>query len=317
MNGMKNFLTFNTDFSIRYFSILSLILLVVDFCTILYGFFIRCDFLCGSGLKKAGSKILVSVMEILILAGTTILFTKEEPSRAFAATVLASSVIFTIMLYWGLMQMENTSEISMETIETIIGVIEAGDENLDGHSLHVQNLTMLLYDYLPVRIRSKLNPMNLQCAALLLDIGKLGIPRNVIDRKGKLLPDEKNLIQRHPEICLKIFESIPSLATVTEWVKYHHERVDGGGYHHLKGNEIPIESRILAVADTYSAITMERSYRPSLTHQNAIAELKLVAGTQLDREITEIFCSIPESKFKLCMDDVREKMKKYEIGSFR
>ncbi|MBR4629509.1 MAG: HD domain-containing protein [Treponema sp.] len=314
---MNNFLTFNTDFSIRYFSILSLLLMLVNLMTIIFALFIKNDIISGSGLKKSGTKILVSAMEILILAGAIMLFTDEEPSKPFASAVLVSSIVFTIMLYWGLMQIESVSETSMETIEAIIGMIETNDENLDGHSLHVQNLTMLLYDYLPFGIRARLNPMNLQYAALLLDIGKLRIPRSIIEKKGKLLPSERNLIQRHPEICAKIFETIPTIGAITEWIRYHHERVDGSGYYHLKGNEIPLASRVLAVADTYSAITMERSYRPSLTHENAIAELKLVAGSQLDSEITEIFCSIPESKFISCMNDVRERMKKYKIDSFK
>ena len=146
---MNNFLTFNTDFSIRYFSILSLLLMLVNLMTILFALFIKNDIISGSGLKKSGTKILVSAMEILILSGAIMLFTEEEPSKPFASAVLVSSIVFTIMLYWGLMQIESVSETSMETIEAIIGMIEANDENLDGHSLHVQNLTMLLYDYLP------------------------------------------------------------------------------------------------------------------------------------------------------------------------
>jgi HD-GYP domain-containing protein (c-di-GMP phosphodiesterase class II) len=159
--------------------------------------------------------------------------------------------------------------------------------------------------------------MNLQYASLLLDIGKLGIPRSIINKKGKLLPEERELIQKHPEICMEILSSIPSLKTITFWIKYHHERVDGTGYYHLKGEEIPLASRILAIADTYSAITMDRSYRPSLPYENAISELRLVAGKQLDGELVELFCSIPKSKITVCMNDVRNRMKKYQSGTFR
>ena len=291
------------EFAVKYMSFAAFCLAALDFLIILMTLFIRSDSVYGNMPYGRISKVLVLSLDIAFAAGTIISFASDSPWIPGVLSVLAGTLEFTVLL--------------MEVLETVVGVIEAGDENLDGHSLHVQNLTMLIYDYLPLGIRKSINPINMQYASLLLDIGKHGIPRSIIDKKGKLLPEEKELIQRHPEICVKLLEGIPSFKNVATWVKYHHERVDGSGYHKLKGSEIPIESRILAVADTYSAMTMERSYKPSLTHEAAIAELRIVAGRQLDAAIVDIFCSIPAQKVAECMADAKLRMKKYEAGSFR
>ena len=308
---------FEMEFAVKYMSLAAFCLAALDFLIILMTLFIRSDSVYGNMPYGRISKVLVLSLDIAFAAGAIISFASDSPWIPGVLSVLAGTLVFTVMLIWGIVQMNGVSAVSMEVLETVVGVIEAGDENLDGHSLHVQNLTMLIYDNLPLGIRKSINPINMQYASLLLDIGKHGIPRSIIDKKGKLLPEEKELIQRHPEICVKLLEGIPSFKNVATWVKYHHERVDGSGYHKLKGSEIPIESRILAVADTYSAMTMERSYKPSLTHEAAIAELRIVAGRQLDAAIVDIFCSIPAQKVAECMADAKLRMKKYEAGSFR
>ncbi|MCR5775427.1 MAG: HD domain-containing protein [Lachnospiraceae bacterium] len=206
---------------------------------------------------------------------------------------------------------------SVEIIEMLIGVIEAGDSNLDGHSLHVHNLTMLIYDYLPFRYRRKLNPTDLEYASLLLDIGKLGVSRRILNKSGKLVDDEWALMKRHPEIGVKILGSVDYFDRISDWILYHHERVDGSGYYKLKGDQIPLASRVMAVADTYSAITMERSYKPSHSYEEAVSELRLVSGTQLDEELVEIFCNIPINRIASCMEDVKKRMQRFTEERFR
>ena len=301
----------------EYLILISIFLMFVNFLFCTFYLFIRSDALYNNSGAKFITNIIILATEVIFIFVSSIFLTNECLAQTFALPQIIFAALFTFMLAWGFIQISGVSERSMEVLETLVGVIEAGDENLDGHSLHVQNLTMLIYDYLSPFDRIKINPMNLQYAALLLDVGKLGVPRSIIDKKGKLLPKEKELIQRHPEISESIFSKIPSFTLVTYWIKYHHERVDGNGYYKKKGNEIPFASRLLAVADTYSAITMARSYRASLPYENAIAELKLVAGTQLDEEIVKIFCSIPKNKVLDCMNDVRNRMKKYQAGDFR
>ncbi|MBQ7583088.1 MAG: HD domain-containing protein [Lachnospiraceae bacterium] len=207
--------------------------------------------------------------------------------------------------------------ISIEIIEMLIGVIEAGDSNLDGHSLHVHNLTMLLYDYLPLSYKIRVNAMDLEYASLLLDIGKLGVSRSILNKSGKLKGEEWEAMKRHPEIGVKILASVRYFDKLSDWVMYHHERVDGRGYYRLKGDQIPLASRIMAVADTYSAITMTRSYKPAYTYEDAIAELKLVAGSQLDEKLVRIFCNIPINRIASCMEDVKRRMARYSDESFR
>ena len=301
----------------EYFVIGAVFLLLIDFFITVFCMLIRNDAMYKNDGAPLVTNIILVAIEVLLIIFAFVIFSHNKLLLLFSIPLLSTAVIMTIMLFWFFTQMKGFTVRSMEVFETLVGVIEAGDENLGGHSLHVQNLTMLLYEYLPLPDRLEINYINLQYASLFLDIGKLGIPRSIIDKKGKLLPKERELIQRHPEICTEIFNKIPSLTTVTYWVKYHHERVDGNGYYHLKGEEIPLASRILALADTYSAITMDRSYRPSLPYESAISELQLVAGTQLDARLVELFCSIPKKKVTDCMLDVRNRMKKYKSGDFR
>lgn len=314
---MESLFLINSITVAEYLIITAIILMVVNFGVTLFSLFLRSDVLYNDSGAHFVANLVLLIFEIIFIIFDIVVIPFENISIHMALPIISCTVLFTLLLAWNFIQLRGISIRSMEILETLVGVIEAGDENLDGHSLHVQNLTMLIYDYLPFFDRQKINPMNLQYASLFLDIGKLGIPRSIIDKKGKLSPQEKELIQRHPEICVELFERLPAFTTVTYWVKYHHERVDGNGYYHLKNEEIPLASRILAIADTYSAITMDRSYRPSLSYESAISELRLVSGSQLDARLVEIFCSIPRKKVSACMNDVRNRMKKYQTGDFR
>ena len=214
-------------------------------------------------------------------------------------------VVLGVGFFVALKQMK---EQRFQVMQTLVGVAEAGDPGLDGHSLTVLKLSMLIYDALPMIYRFKVDREKLAYAALLLDVGKFGVPVEVRNKSGKLTDEEWRMIQRHPEIGKEIMDSLPALKGVGDWILYHHERVDGSGYYKLKGDEIPVASRILAVADTYSAITGERSYRPSLSYEEAIAELKIASGKQLDEEIVKCFCDIPPKRIKESTEAVRERM---------
>ncbi|WP_051656839.1 HD-GYP domain-containing protein [Butyrivibrio sp. AE3004] len=196
-------------------------------------------------------------------------------------------------------------------LELLIGIVEADNPNLDGHSLHVHNLTMLLYEFMPYFTKLKVNEMDLHYASLLLDIGKRGIPCQIMDRAGKLGQTDWDIIKKHPEIALEMMKDVPGFEKVFSYILYHHERMDGKGYHQLSGEQIPFGARMIAVTDTYSAITMNRSYRPSLSYAEAISELRMAAGTQLDEEIVNYFCNIPMKKIDACMEDVRNKMERF------
>jgi HD-GYP domain-containing protein (c-di-GMP phosphodiesterase class II) len=126
-------------------------------------------------------------------------------------------------------------------------------------------------------------------AGVLHDIGKLGISDAVLLKPGRLEAHEWTEIKRHPELGARILEHA-NLRDVASWVLSHHERIDGGGYPRaLAGEEIPIEGRILAVADAYEAMTADRPYRSALSAEDARAELRRGAGTQFDPQVVAAF----------------------------
>jgi diguanylate cyclase (GGDEF)-like protein/putative nucleotidyltransferase with HDIG domain len=126
-------------------------------------------------------------------------------------------------------------------------------------------------------------------AGMLHDIGKIGVPDHILRKPGRLTDEELVIIRRHPELGVQILEH-PSLADVRAWVGAHHERPDGLGYPlGISGDALPLEARIVAVADAYEAMTSDRSYRDSIGHARAQAELRRCAGSQFDRRVVEAF----------------------------
>ncbi|HEY5288331.1 MAG TPA: diguanylate cyclase [Solirubrobacteraceae bacterium] len=126
-------------------------------------------------------------------------------------------------------------------------------------------------------------------AGMLHDIGKVGVPDEILRKPGRLTEQELVIIRRHPELGVQILEH-PSLADVRAWVGAHHERPDGMGYPlGISGDELPLEARIVAVADAYEAMTSDRSYRDSIGHSGAQAELRRCAGSQFDARVVEAF----------------------------
>jgi diguanylate cyclase (GGDEF)-like protein/putative nucleotidyltransferase with HDIG domain len=131
-------------------------------------------------------------------------------------------------------------------------------------------------------------------AGLLHDIGKVCVPDSILHKPARLTEAEFAVIKRHPELGAQMLDH-PGLADVREWVGAHHEQPDGGGYPRgLKGEAIPLEARILAVADAYEAMTSDRSYRSSMTHTAARAELERCAGTQFDPRVVRSLSALLE-----------------------
>ena len=130
-------------------------------------------------------------------------------------------------------------------------------------------------------------------AAELHDVGKVAVPDAILDKPGALDPVEWSFMRRHPLIGERILLAAPALRPVARLVRSSHERFDGGGYPDgLRGDEIPLGARIVAVCDAFDAMTTERSYREPVTEADAIAELRLCAGTQFDPIVVEAFCTV-------------------------
>jgi len=129
---------------------------------------------------------------------------------------------------------------------------------------------------------------DLQIAALLHDIGKIGTPEAILNKKGKLSPEERKKIEEHPVLGETILKSIKELEESIKGVKYHHEKYDGTGYPEgLKGNKIPFIAAIISGADIYDAMTTDRPYRAALSKEEAIAEIKRSSGTHLAPQVAE------------------------------
>ena len=125
----------------------------------------------------------------------------------------------------------------------------------------------------------------MQAAGRLHDLGKVGIPPEVLEKDGPLAPDERRVVERHPAIGSNMLTSL-RLGAVSGWVLHHHERWDGTGYpDRLAGEAIPPAARILAVADAFDALTSDRVYRKRLTDSQALGELERGAGTHFDPNV--------------------------------
>ncbi len=140
-------------------------------------------------------------------------------------------------------------------------------------------------------------------AAMLHDIGKVGIPDAILLKPGPLTAEERVEVERHPEYGWAILRSIPSLERVALVVLHHHERVDGHGYPAgLKGDQIPLGSRIVSVVDAFDAMLSDRSYRRGLEIPEVVRRLRASSGTQFDSRIVDLFLRIASPQF----DDLKK-----------
>ncbi len=188
---------------------------------------------------------------------------------------------------------QNLKNFLLSVIQTLVSSIEAKDTYTKGHSERVRNLSLMIAEALGFSQEEK---EILSWAALLHDIGKLGVPEGILTKPGKLTEEEKVIIQDHPERGYRILLPIEQLQDSLSGIRFHHERLDGSGYPlGLKGEEIPIQARIIGVADTYDAMTSRRSYRDKLRDDVTLAELVRVKGSQLDPEIVDLFVDMIKS----------------------
>jgi HD-GYP domain-containing protein (c-di-GMP phosphodiesterase class II) len=138
---------------------------------------------------------------------------------------------------------------------------------------------------------------NLEVAALLHDIGKVGIPDSILRKPGKLEPEEYALMKRHPEYGWAVLRMLPGFERAALDILHHHESVDGRGYPAgLKGSEIPVVSRIVCVIDAFDAMVSSRPYRKGLPYEEAVRRLKEASGTQFDSVVVQSFLSFAEAE---------------------
>lgn len=161
------------------------------------------------------------------------------------------------------------------------------DTPIFDHSKHVSNLCYLVGKKLRL---NKSDLKDLRLAGLYHDIGKSKIPSSIINKPGPLTKEEWVIMKKHTLHGYEILNNTKEFSKIAKYAKYHHERIDGKGYPEgLKGDEIPLISRIITVVDAYEAMISDRPYRSALSKEQAIEELKKHAGTQFDKNIVEVF----------------------------
>ncbi len=184
---------------------------------------------------------------------------------------------------------------SLGTVRALANAIDAKDAYTRGHS---ERVALLAAQLAAATGQDAGTVERYRIAGLIHDVGKIGVPESVLCKAGKLTDDEYKLIQRHPAIGVTILQDVPALVDVMAGVLHHHERYDGRGYPRgLKGADIPLIARTLALADTFDAMSSNRSYRSALPRDQVLAEITRNAGQQFDPALAAAFVGLDFATF--------------------
>ena len=175
----------------------------------------------------------------------------------------------------------------VSTVRVLADAIEAKDRFLRGHADEVAGYVAAVAERLGLEPKQR---DEIIYSSLLHDVGKLGISERILLKPSELTPEERSVVQLHPRIGYRLIQQVPALRPTQMAILHHHERYDGDGYPAgLRGEEIPVEARIIAVADAFSAMTADRPYRGRMSLEEACAELERCAGTQFDPVVVRLF----------------------------
>lgn len=227
------------------------------------------------------------------LLGTFMLYSRKP--REFPADLQALLMTvgsqFAVAIERALLY-EEVRHLSLAIVRALAAAIDARDPYTRGHSEVVARLAVCVaremgWDGADLEL--------LEFAALLHDVGKIAVPDAVLRKNGPLAPEEWEIVRRHPHYSAQIVEPVAPLKRIIPWIYHHQEWWNGSGYPDgLKGEEIPLAARIIAVVDAYNAMTTERPYRDAMSHEKAVAELRRCAGTQFDPQVVEVFLRVVE-----------------------
>jgi putative nucleotidyltransferase with HDIG domain len=221
-------------------------------------------------------------------------FIYEAWAGAFA---LLYASLFLFMRWAGrqlLRHEEDLRSAFVGTVRALVNAVDSKDSYTANHSSLVAEYAVMMAETLGL---SGDVIDDLRMAAYLHDLGKIGIPDEVLRKPAALTAEEGRQMRRHPTIAAHILEEVPFSPRLKLAVKHNHERWDGMGYPDgLQGEEIPIEARILSVADAYEAMTSDRPYRPTIGHAAAMAELRRHTGTQFDPAVVDAFVRAIEKR---------------------
>ena len=185
---------------------------------------------------------------------------------------------------------ERLSNLSIETVLALSRTLDARDSHSGSHSKRMAGLSEQVANKYRMTIREK---RELSWAALLHDIGKIGVEDQILYKPEPLTEHEWEIMKTHPEVGAQMIQGLSGMESIAAFILGHHERMDGSGYPRgLSGEQIPLGARIIAVVDSYSAMTEGRPYRKAKTHEEAIMELKNLSGTKYDSNVVKTFVSL-------------------------
>jgi putative nucleotidyltransferase with HDIG domain len=212
------------------------------------------------------------------------LFTREDLSLFSAIALKAGTAIDNARLY------DDLRSLFYNTVETLVRTIQAKDQYTSGHSTRVSRYALLIAEKLGLSTKEK---HQLYLASMLHDIGKIGVPDELLHRPGALSDDEMERVRSHVQLGASMIEMLGEMHPIVPLIRHHHESWDGTGYPDgMKGEEIPLISRIISVADMYDAMTSDRPYRKRRSHQEAVEEIKVTCGSKLDPRVAEAFLQV-------------------------
>lgn len=198
--------------------------------------------------------------------------------------ILSSEIIKNLLKKHGKFQ--------FDLMLSMIKILEYYDKYTQGHSLRVAEISQKIAEELGLPQKDVLNAY---WTGLVHDIGKVAISTNILNKEGRLTDEEYSIIKKHPIYGFEFLSTSDSLKDIAKFVLYHHERWDGKGYPEgLKGEDIPLISRIIAIADSWDAMTSKRAYREALSYEEALQEIVNNSGKQFDPNIVEVFLEIIE-----------------------
>ncbi|HEX74299.1 MAG TPA: diguanylate cyclase [Dehalococcoidia bacterium] len=228
------------------------------------------------------------MQEEVIACADAALYQAKQTGRN--RTCLSSDILKPELLVAGA-ELETRPK-ALSIIYALAATVDAKDHRTYGHSKKVSDYSVVLAQALGL---SGDRIATIRSAGLLHDIGKIAIPDSILNKEGPLTEEEWIPIKAHPRLGVEILRHVIDLVNCLPAILHHHERYDGDGYPSgLKGEDIPLEARILTIADTYDAITSARPYHQQLSSQQAFDELKRCAGTQFDPELVDVFCKTME-----------------------
>jgi HD-GYP domain-containing protein (c-di-GMP phosphodiesterase class II) len=185
---------------------------------------------------------------------------------------------------------ENLEATFLSTVAALANALEANDEYTSSHTRWITDTALKVGMTLGFDSKAL---KQLELGALFHDIGKIGIPTSILLKPGPLTPEERRIMQQHPELGEKILAPIERLAEVRSIVRACHEHYDGRGYpDRLSGDKIPLESRIILVCDAFHAMTTDRPYRRRLPVEEACNRLREAVGTQFDPTVVDVFLAL-------------------------